>query len=243
MTTPSYAELVTTVRREGEAIVAAAGQGLDDAVPACEGWTVEDLLRHVAQVYTFAGSIVHNRATSRPAPVELPTDRPAVDLLAHALDELVDDLRACDADTPMWNWSPSQPDTAAFWARRMAHESAVHRFDAQRAHGVAQPVDADLARDGLDELVDVILPRVVERDQPTLPEAVYVFNASEEHTWTLQVGADGVTRRDTAKSPDVVVRATTSALLLAAYSRVSWASLDVEGDAQRLEDWSKAFRF
>lgn len=242
MTTPSYLELVSAVRREGEALIAAGTQGLGDAVQACDGWTVEDVFRHVADVYTFAGTIVHERATARPQRPELPTDVPATELLAHALEELVDGLRACDADTPMWNWS-AEPDVAAFWARRMAHESAVHRFDAQRAHGVAQPVDADLARDGMDELVDVILPRIVERDRPPLPEATYVFHAAEEQTWTLRVDTDGVRRLDTSKSPDVTVRGTASALLLAAYSRVPWTSLEIEGDQARLDEWTKAFRF
>ena len=53
----------------------------------------------------------------------------------------------------------------------MTHESAVHRYDAQRAHGLAQPIDADLACDGMDELVDLLLPRIVRRDSPELPTA------------------------------------------------------------------------
>lgn len=242
MTTPAWSELVSAIRREGEGMIAAARQGLDEPVPTCDGWTVDDLLRHVAGVFTFVSTIVHERATSRPGKVELPDGETSADVLAHALEELVDGLRACEADTPMWNWSP-QPDTAMFWARRMAHEAAVHRYDAQRAHGVAQPVDADLARDGLDELVDVIIPRVVERDQPTLPDGTFLFVAGDDDVWRVQVDHDGLRRLDALKEPDVTVRGTTSALLLAAYSRVPWTSLDVSGDDGLLASWSKAFSF
>ena len=47
MTTPPYAELVSAVRREGEALLTAAAQGIDTPVPTCEDWTIADLTRHV----------------------------------------------------------------------------------------------------------------------------------------------------------------------------------------------------
>src|SRR5947209_460255 len=125
----------------------------------------------------------------------------------------------------------------------MAHESSVHRYDAQRAHGVAQPIDADLAHDGLDELIDLLLPRIIKRDAPTLPEATFAFVATDEGEWFVRLGSDGAQRLGTAKSPDVTARGTASALLLAAYARVRWTSLEVDGDATRLDEWSDAIRF
>lgn len=242
MTTPSYPELVSAVRREGEALVAATGQGLDVAVPTCPGWTVADLANHVAGVYARVAQIAHDRATSSPTDLQLPEGETATEVLAEALEDLVDALRSCEADTPMWNWS-NEPQVAGFWARRMAHESTVHRYDGQRAHGVAQPIDADLAHDGLEELVDVLLPALVARDKRPLPTATYVFSATDEGTWTIQVDADGVQRLEMTKTPDVTVRGTASALLLAAYNRVPWTSLEVDGDAAALDAWSTAFTF
>jgi uncharacterized protein (TIGR03083 family) len=242
MTTMSYPELLTAVRGDGEAILAAAGQGLDVAVPTCGDWRMPDLLLHLGAIYHRIATIVGERATS-PIPLESPADGvDPVGYLSTGLDELVQALSEADADTPAWNWSP-EPQVAFFWARRMAHESAVHRYDAQRAHDVAQPIDADLAHDGLDELVDVILPRVVERDGPTLPDATFCFLAGESASWSVRLGADGVQRLDAANAPDVTVRGTTSALLLAAYSRVPWTSLEVEGDAALLDEWSQRLSF
>lgn len=243
MTTPSYAELVAFVRSEGEAIVSASRQGVDVAVPTCGDWTVADLCAHVGRVYAYAAHIVAERLTSpsdvRPDPAD---GADMVDWLAESLDDLVAALSGCDADTPMWNWS-SQPHVAAFWARRMAHESAVHRFDAQRAHGVAQPVDADLATDGLDEFVDVLATRVVERDGLTLRPATYVLDSVEDGAWRIRFDADAVSRADVDAPADATVRGTTSALLLAAYNRVPWSSLEVEGDASALDDWSRTLTF
>jgi uncharacterized protein (TIGR03083 family) len=243
MTTPSYSELVAAIRGEGEAILAAARFGLDADVPTCDAWEVDDLLTHVASVYRRVATVVSERATEAvpweppPADIEDP-----VDYLNNALDDLVEALTSADADTPVWNWS-GESQTAGFWARRMAHESAVHRYDAQRAHGVAQPVDADLATDGLDELVDVLLPRIVDRDNVILPSATYVLSATDDGDWTMRLGPEGVERLDVAKEPDVTVRGTPSALLLAAYNRVKWTSLEVEGDAALLDSWSQLFKF
>ena len=242
MTTISYRELLTCVRGEGEGILAAAGQGLDVPVPTCGDWMMPQLLLHVGGIYHRIATIVGERMTSA-LPLSPPRDdvEDPIAYLNEGLDELVEALSEADADTPVWNWS-SEPQVAGFWARRMAHESAVHRYDAQRAHDVAQPIAADLAHDGLDELVDVILPRVIARDEPALPVATYAFVAGDD-SWNIELDGASSTRHETATSPDVTARGTTSALLLAAYGRVPWTSLDVEGDASLLTDWSKSITF
>jgi uncharacterized protein (TIGR03083 family) len=239
--TPGYAELVAAVRREGEAMLAAAKQG-DVPVPTVGEWTMSDLLRHVAEVYTWVAHIVTERVTERPPREPVSKDADPVLLVADALDELVSAFGTTDATTPVWNWSP-QPDVAAVWARRMAHESAIHRNDAQRAHGVAQPIDAELAHDGMDELLDVIVPRVIERDELELPAMTISFVATDEGSWHVRLEGSAITRLEVAKEPDVTARGTASALLLGAYGRVPWDILDVEGDASRLETWSSTIHF
>ena len=53
----------------------------------------------------------------------------------------------------MWTLWPDTPTGATFWARRQAHETAVHRYDVQQATGVIPSFDAGLAEDGVDELL------------------------------------------------------------------------------------------
>ena len=244
VTTPPYAELVAFVRGEGEAIVSASRQGLDAPVTTCGDWTVGDLCRHVGRVYAYAAHLVEHRLTSasdvRPDP---PADTDPAEWVAETLDDLVAALGGCDPDTPTWNWSASSPHVASFWARRMAHESAVHRYDAQRAFGVAQPVDADLAADGLDEFIDVLAPRIVERDNVSDAAATYRFASTEGEAWQVRFADGGIARADADAVADVTVRGTTSALLLAVYNRVPWTSLEVDGDAGALERWSANLRF
>ena len=243
MSAPSYSEYVATIRKEGEAILAAARYGVDEPVPTCGAWTVGNLLTHLGRVYNRAATVVSERLTSpQDFPPEPPEGTDAIDYLTDALDDLVAALTSADPDTPVWNRFP-EPQTASFWARRMAHESAVHRYDAQLAHGVAQPIDADLARDALDEMIDVLLPLVVTRDEVKLPDATYVFTTTDDGSWIVRLGADGVQRLDVAKDRDVTVRGTPSALLLAAYNRVRWTSLEVDGDIALLEQWSDLLKF
>ena len=53
---------------------------------------------------------------------------------------------------PVWTFTGSRP--ASFWARRMAHETAVHRADAEITVGRQPEIDADIAVDGIDEWLE-----------------------------------------------------------------------------------------
>ena len=242
MTTPAYSELVTAVRREGEAMLAAIRLGIEPDVPHCEGWTVEDLARHVWQVYANVTLYVSSRATSRPEVLPQMPDGDPVELLADQLDDLVAALSECDADTPIWTWVFNAPEGASFWARRMAHESAVHRFDAQNAHGIQEPIAAELAADGIDELIDIIVPRVYRRDEVDGPAGTVALH-SPDGTWYLELEPAGVRRAELIEAPQVSVTGTDSALLLAAYGRLPWTSLEVDGDQTLLDRWSTALHF
>lgn len=46
-------------------------------------------------------------------------------------------------------------DTTAFWARRFAHEAAIHRADAALAAGIAFGADGDVTVDALDEWMEL----------------------------------------------------------------------------------------
>ncbi len=239
-TTPPYAELVSAIRREGEALLAAASQGLHTAVPTCGDWTIADLLRHVWQVYANVTLYVSSRATERPDKLPEPPDGDPLDLLRHQLDDLVTALSECDPDTPIWTWVFNGHGDATFWARRMAHESSVHRFDAQNAHGVRQPIDAELAADGLDEVIDVIARRVYQRDNVAGPVGTVVLRPSDAEVRHLHLEPEGPRRLDIITAPDVTAHGTSNAMLLATYGRMPWSSLEVDGDRSLLESWSAA---
>jgi uncharacterized protein (TIGR03083 family) len=243
MTTPAYSELVTAVRREGEGILTAAGMGLDADVPTCEEWDVASLVDHVSRLYSRIGFYLSHRITERPESVpELPEGKP-LDVLSGRLDELVLALAECEPDTPVWNWVFDGSGTAAFWARRMAHESSVHRYDAQASHGVVQPIDSELAGDGIDEFIDVIAPRIYGREGASGPTGSVAMSSSDDGSWLLALEPNGISRLDVLSEPDVTVHATSSALLLATCGRVPWTSLAVTGDTDLLTRWTASLAY
>jgi uncharacterized protein (TIGR03083 family) len=150
---------------------AAQAAGLDAPVPGCPGWQVRDLVRHQAYVHDWAARHVRERSP------ELIDDGLAesdilgrgpdgADLIAayragHAA--LVATLRAADPNVECATFMPA-PSPLAFWARRQAHETAVHRYDAQSAAAGGPPApaaafDPAFAADGVDELIMDFAPR------------------------------------------------------------------------------------
>ncbi len=171
------ADLITCLRLEGERLAAAAGQaGFAAPVPACPGWQVRDLLKHLGYVHRWAAGYVrdqHTRWVDRLSEEEILSGGPSDDVLAtwfrqgHA--ELVRVLAAAGPETNCWTFLDA-PSPVAFWARRQAHETAIHRVDAEQAAAAgAAPetgppdIDPRFAIDGIDELIMGFLARDARR--------------------------------------------------------------------------------
>lgn len=140
-------------------------------------------------------------------------------------------------EEPVWTWWPAD-QTAGFWQRRMAHETAVHRWDAQVAHNFTEPIESNLAADGIDETFDVMLPRR-RGAVPDVPlgagESFHFHRTDGPGEWLVRFEPDGpVVSREHAKA-DVAVRGPASDLVLFLWHRIPAARLDVVGDATRLE--------
>jgi uncharacterized protein (TIGR03083 family) len=161
LSAPRYLDLF---RQEGERLLHAADGAMDRLVPACPGWTVRDVVEHVGMVYGH--KIAALELGRRPEPGEWQGPEPGVDEIqwCHGLlHRLASDLSRVAADEPAWTWwEPDQ--TAGFWQRRMAQETAVHRVDVESARGPVTPIASDLAVDGIDELLRVMLADVGVED-------------------------------------------------------------------------------
>ena len=126
-------------------------------VPTCPDWSAEDLLWHLAKVQRFWADIVIDRPAEKDEADE--PERPAAyaDVLA-AFDEwsaaLLGALEGVDVKEEAWTWSDDH--TVGFILRRQAHEALIHRVDAELTAGAASDLPAELAADGVHEVLGVM---------------------------------------------------------------------------------------
>ena len=246
-------ELIGCLRRDGERLATAADQaGFATPVPACPGWQVRDLLKHLGYVHRWAAGYVrdqHKRWVDRLSEEEILASGPPDDALAawfrqgHA--ELVRVLAAAGPDTDCWTFLDA-PSPVAFWARRQAHETAIHRVDAEQAAaaaGAAQladppDIDALFAIDGIDELIMGFLAREARHGRWDGPPAVLGVHAEDGAGGTAHWRVDSapgrlaVTRGTGPAECDVTGPAARIYLLL--WNRAGRGGLMVGGDAGQL---------
>jgi uncharacterized protein (TIGR03083 family) len=237
---------IGALRADGPAFRAAVSEAPPDTpVLSCPEWTVTDLVHHLGSVYAWVRSFV-DRGVTDPPPrseqaTELPTGPAAIEWWQQEFEQLMVLLDGIDPELPAWNWAP-QPKKAGFWHRRMAHETAVHRWDAQMAIAVGEPIEAKLAADGVSEVLDTWLPagrRTTPKEWHGVVQIVAVDAAQE---WYLRLRGEGVALLDTDTILDtdehharVYAAGTASDLLLALYGRIGLDVLDVAGDANLLD--------
>src|SRR5262249_40212627 len=126
-------------------------------VPTGRDWPVAPLPRHVGEVYLHKTLAMREGAEPEPwPPAELAAEEPLA-LLDRAYAGLRAEFASRKPTDPAGSWYP--PDqTVGFWIRRMAQETVIHRIDAELGTGQpVAPVPADLAVDGIDELLKVFV--------------------------------------------------------------------------------------
>jgi uncharacterized protein (TIGR03083 family) len=250
------ADHVASVRRDADAFTAAVtAVDLAAPVPSCDGWVVRDLVDHVTGVYTFwLGTLRRavREGSLEPGPrVPRGSGPVSIDRFAEVATGLHDELAAAPAETPVWNWS-GRGQTAAWVARRMAHETAVHRVDAELAagNGDAPEIAAALAADGIDEVFDTFLPAMVDElteeglSGLDLRGSLLIRPGDASAAWFVDIpGTATPTVRRAARgdSADCLASGNSSELLLLLWNRIDRRDrrLTVSGDAGVLDRWRK----
>lgn len=234
------------LRADGPAFLAAA-TGADPAtpVPSRPAWTMADLIHHLGTVYRFVDLHAVRGVTTKPdrSMDELTAEPHAADLAAWwqgQFEAILATLDALDPEMPAWNWAP-QAKQAGFWQRRVAHETALHRWDAQMAIGLGEPLEAKLAADAVSEVLDTWLP-AGRRVGPTDVTGLIALEAADlEHDWHVRLRGEGVALLDTDTIFDddelrtrAVATGTASDLVLALHGRVGFDVLEITGDEHLL---------
>src|SRR5918997_3287979 len=172
--------------REVEAGLTAAPD-LQAPVPWVPAWTIRDLVGHLGAPPRGAPPIGRAGSPAGPAAPPEPPDDGLLDWYAAGLADLVHALRSTPPESPAWHMSPAAEKTAASWTRRQAHELAVHRMDLEVAAGLpVTGVDPELAEDGADEVLRVVVPRWAHTEPlSTATATVAVHSTDTDRTWTV----------------------------------------------------------
>lgn len=240
----NYDGWVAAVHREGEALAGAVRQDLSAPVPTCGSWDCARLAGHLGRVYRHAAQIVGQRLADSPASSRLP--RPEGDVLAwyaESLELVLGVLRATHPYESAWNWSLHAQHNAMFWARRMAHESAVHRWDAQAAQGDPAPIESALATDGIEELFEVMLPRRQSRTPCAGLRGTLHLHSAEGGEWLARLTPEDCTVTRQHRTADVALRGTASQLLLVLYGRLAPIAIELNGSGELMDTWLHTVRF
>ncbi|MCT2592541.1 maleylpyruvate isomerase family mycothiol-dependent enzyme [Streptomyces sp. N2-109] len=253
-------ELVT---QAGQLTSSVAGVDLSAPVPSCPGWDFDRLLRHVGGAYRWIETMVRTRS---PRPLtegdvdsgSEPSGGDAAVLGAWLMEnagQLADTLRSAGPDAEVWTVIPGR--TAVFWARRMLHETVLHRADASLALGTGFVLSQEIAQDGFEEWLEFgSLPGLLESES-VLPELLgpgrtLHFHATDAASgqaadWLVDLTGDTPGWRHAREDAAVTVRGPLSGLLLLVYGRqgagdVGPAGADrveLSGDTKLFATWSE----
>jgi uncharacterized protein (TIGR03083 family) len=218
-------------------------------VPSCPDWRADDLLWHLGEVQHWWTWMVEHRPKG---PEEYPEpERPGdyAGLLAFydaQYTALVEALGSADPTEEAWTWHPDLKNVA-FIYRRQAHEALIHRRDAELAAGTVTAFPADLAADGVDEVLDIMyggcppwgefspLPHYIRLDLTDTGDRVWVqlgrFHGTDpdgiEHSEDdLHVVADP------GEEPDAVISGTAEALDARIWRRADGAETHLAGSLE-----------
>jgi len=233
-------DYLRNLEADAHALAGAAGRGLDVPVPSCPDWKVADLVGHIGSVHRWAAGIVRDQATERRSFPEPPPESELLDWYEEGARQLLDTLRATPPDAPAWNFARA-PRVAAFWQRRQPLETAIHRWDAQNAHGIAEPIDAALAADGIDEMVALFFPAMVASGRKPAPSgSLHIHLTDRPGEWSLRVEDDGVVVRREHSKDDVAVRGPAHEVFLYVWGRQT-GNVEILGDEGLLGAWELGF--
>lgn len=229
-----YLELL---RADAARLTELARRGLDAPVPSCPDWRVDDVVRHVAAVYLHKVECMRRNAAPDPWPPPDLGSRSTLPLLDESLQALLMELEQRGTDSPSATWWPAD-QTSGFWYRRMAQETAVHRVDAELAYDEVTPIAADLAVDGVDEVLVIMLGGPWYEPDET-PQRWSARVRTGDRSWTVRLDRGVIT-----VAPDAAADAEAEAevsgepndLLLWLWGRRPIDSLQVSGDRHVVDE-------
>ncbi|HZD70233.1 MAG TPA: maleylpyruvate isomerase family mycothiol-dependent enzyme [Actinomycetes bacterium] len=241
-------EHVAALRREGRLLAeAAARTDLGVAVPTCPEWRMRDLVRHIGGVHRWAAAYVAGSRTqpmSEEEEAEImapPDDHALIDWFREGHAHLIHELETAAPDVACWTFLAA-PSPRAFWARRQAHETAIHRADAESPGTTITPFPPAFAADGIDELLTCFITRPGGRLRTDPPRILHVGATDVAANWLVRIGPNQRVVSRQAGDADCSVRGRACQLYLMLWNRRPPTGLQVRGDPALLDLWRHSVR-
>ncbi len=222
--------------------VTGADQGAK--VPSCPEWTVRDLIDHVAHVYLHKVQCMRLNALPKPWPPEATGETPT-QLLQRGHTELMAEFAARDPQASAATWF--EPDnTVAFWQRRMAHETVIHRVDAELAASVPiARISDELAFDGIDEALVIFLAWSSRKWADEFTEELSKGDGSVlvAGRWLVSWGSStGIVVSEASAGGDAAVSGSPESVLLWVWRRADDEAVHVAGDPAKVAQLRELLR-
>jgi uncharacterized protein (TIGR03083 family) len=235
----AYLEVIAS----GSAAMAQAADGaLDAKIDGCPGWLMADLVSHLGGIYSWVTSVLEAEG-ERPEGGRSEPPGGQEGLIAwfnEMRDAMMAALRARSSEDAAWVFVKTAPHNVGWWCRRQAHETAVHRFDAESAIGAPHAIEAGLAADGVDEFLTQFMPgRLARQPVEALTGTFHLHATDTDGEWTLDFGAADLTARREHAKADTALRGPASGLYLWIWNRQTpeEAGLEVFGNRSPVDAW------
>jgi uncharacterized protein (TIGR03083 family) len=237
MTAPKIGphEWLAALHSEGDEVASVPVDALDRPVPTCPDWDVAELIRHLGGVHRWVRR-KYLGVTDEPRINQHELNgQDLIEWYRENLDMIVQALSSRDPAESVGTFVGDA--TVGFWCRRQAQETAMHRYDVDTAvrPGAERPIEAELAVDGIDEWLELFVPRFLGLG-PGVP-ADMVGTTMHLHAtdieggeWSLELTPDGIDWSREHSKADVALRADVSDLLLAVWHRQPLSRVQLFGD-------------
>lgn len=213
-------------------------------VPPYPGSDVSRLVRHVITIHEWVTGIVSDLADG-PRPQAPPDAGLKGDALLARFDAswraLVAALEAADDSAPVWTFGIDK--VVRFWVARMAHETAMHRWDVDSAvTDDPDPIPRDVAVSGLREGLHVHCFRPLRKTEVGgSGEQIVVSCTDAPEAWTVALQPVGIVVEQGESAAAVAgLTGTASDLWLAMARRLPFDRLRTSGDQTALDRFEQA---
>ncbi len=236
-------QFLSELQLQGELLAHAAGYAeLQAQVPSCPGWTIADVLAHTMTVHRRVRWILAGND-----PDDFSYQRPEVALLESeyrlGLLELIAAIRDAPETLEVYTPWPAGP-ARQFWARRQAHETAIHRIDVELAVGYGVTgFEPEFAADGVDELLVGMAQFAFATAGVDRAQTVALTPLDANVSWTVRLRPEKVTVSHGADDhADLNVFGLASDLYRWVWNRAGDDEITLRGDLTLADRWHQGLR-